>query len=190
LDATDDRRLVGEFLDRKDEGTFREIYRRHTPRLYLLAARLLGHASSGAEDAVQVTWIRASTRLATFRWESTLRTWLSAILVNHCHEIVRARAAEKMNSDGAHRGPPEIASPSARPADRVDLERAVRSLPDDYREVFLLHALEGLTHEEIGALLGIEPGTSKSQLHKARKFLRAALASKREPAPSERNGDA
>jgi RNA polymerase sigma-70 factor (ECF subfamily) len=71
----------------------------------------------------------------------------------------------------------EIAAPQALAAEeRVDLERAIERLPAGYREIFVLHDVEGYTHEEIGGLLGIEPGTSKSQLSRARQRLRTALA--------------
>jgi len=189
LDAMDDRRLVEAFLSRREEGPFRELYRRHTPRLYLLAARLLGGGSGSAEDAVQEAWIRAAERLGDFRWESALLTWLSGIVINRCREILRMRAGAERLPVTVSGDPPKSASPPIRIVDRIGLERAVRSLPGGYREVFLLHDLEGLTHDEIGALLGIDPGTSKSQLHKARRVLRAALAPEGGSATSERNGD-
>ena len=153
-----------------DEAAFRTLYRRHTPALYPLGLRLLGGSAGEAEDAVQETWIRASGRLDAFRGDSSFRTWLSGILVNICREMRRRR--EPANSGQV----PEPAGPGASDALRIDLERAIAALPDGYREVVVLHDVEGYTHEDIGRLLGIDPGTSKSQLSRARRALRASLS--------------
>jgi RNA polymerase sigma-70 factor (ECF subfamily) len=180
-DSKPDQRLVAAFLDRRDERTFVDLYRRHTPALLALARRLLGGAGSGAEDAVQEMWLRAAKGLAGFRWESSLRTWLAGIVIRCCREAIRTRrpgtfvepvdtleepAAATTASDGARTA-----------AVRIDLERALRELPDGYREVLVLHDLEGYTHEEIATQLEIQVGTSKSQLSKARRAIRALLDS-------------
>ncbi len=179
-EKAEDRDLVASFLDGREEAAFRELYRRHTAALFLLASRLLG-GGRGAEDAVQETWIRATARLGHFRWESSLKTWLCGITVNLCREMLRERAAGATTSalpEATAHGHPRHAGGDG--IDRLDLERAIRRLPAGYREVLVLHDVEGHTHEEIAALLQIEAGTSKSQLHKARRAIRAALMS---PAP-------
>lgn len=175
-DFTDktDPDLVERFMRTKDETTFRELYRRHTPYLYLLALRLVGGAVSEAQDAVQDTWLRACKTLSEFAWRSSLRTWLAGILINRVRE---------MNREGARRSeeelPEEFSLPGpARAGEQTDLEQAVARLPAGYRLVLVLHDVEGYTHEEIGARLGISVGTSKSQLHHARKALRAAFQGK------------
>lgn len=146
------------------------LYRTHTPALYRLAWRIGGLTPDVVEDVVQDTWVRAAHKLETFRFESTLRTWLMGILIRRVQEHRRAHA----------RHPPTglvATEPSAAttPDLRVDLERAIAQLPDGMREVFLLHDVEGLTHEEIGRCLGVVAGTSKSQLFEARQRLRAWL---------------
>jgi RNA polymerase sigma-70 factor (ECF subfamily) len=137
--------------------------------------RLLGGNEGDAEDAVQETWSRAVGRLSTFRWEAALGTWLSAILIRHCHERRRRRSSEAPPfddvADTAVDDPTLIAL-----ADRVDLARAVAALPEGYRFVLVLHDIEGYTHEEIATLAGIEVGTSKSQLSRARRSVRRRLA--------------
>jgi RNA polymerase sigma-70 factor (ECF subfamily) len=77
-----DRVLVDKFTRDRDEHTFRELYRRHTPALYRLALRLLAGKETNAQEAVQETWIRACRLLAVFQWKSSLRTWLCGILIN------------------------------------------------------------------------------------------------------------
>jgi RNA polymerase sigma-70 factor (ECF subfamily) len=150
------------------------LYRAHTPSLFRLAVRILGRGGPDAEEAVQNTWMRAVQGLHSFRWESSLRTWLAGITIHACREILRARTREK-----AMMGTPssvEPAMPEPMPGAKIDLERIVAGLPDGYREILVLHDIEGFTHEEIARLLHIEPGTSKSQLSRARRLLRASLA--------------
>lgn len=169
---SEDRALADAVLRARDEAAFRTLYRRHTPALYRLALRLGGGDGPWAEELVQRTWIRAVEGLGSFGWRSSLPSWLGGIAINCARELWRdARTrgeTDLVDEIGAPR------SPAAE--ERVDLERAIERLPAGYREVFVLHDVEGYTHEEIGGLLGIEPGTSKSQLSRARLRLRAALA--------------
>lgn len=167
-----DRVLVERFVRTKGEATFRELYRRHTPSLYLLALRLVGGSESEAQDAVQDTWLRACKSLPGFEWRSSLRTWLTGILINRVREMDRARGRrneEELSEECAQR--------TAQPRERVELEEAIARLPTGYRHVLVLHDVGGYTHEEISARLQISVGTSKSQLHHARKVLRAILNS-------------
>jgi RNA polymerase sigma-70 factor (ECF subfamily) len=172
----EDRDLAAALARSGDEAAFRALYRRHTPALSRLALRLGGGDEPWAEELVQRSWIRAVEGLGAFGWRSTLSTWLGGIAINCARELWRegrgrgeASLAEEQNQVPGPRG-----SPSG-PEDRIDLERAIERLPHGYRQVFVLHDVEGYTHEEIGGLLGIETGTSKSQLSHARRRLRAAL---------------
>jgi RNA polymerase sigma-70 factor, ECF subfamily len=169
-----ERKLVEEFLKTKDEQVFREIYRRHAPALYLLALRLVGGSETEAEDAVQETWIRACRKLSGFEWKSSLRTWLSGILVNHVRELCRKRSSrnEEELTDAL-----EHAAAIKSSNYGLDLERIISNLPAGYRHVLVLHDIEGCTHEEIARLLEISVGTSKSQLFHARKRVRASFYS-------------
>ncbi|HWS99318.1 MAG TPA: sigma-70 family RNA polymerase sigma factor [Pyrinomonadaceae bacterium] len=174
MDSTDsidgaDRVLAERFVRTGDEATFRELYRRHTRALYPLALRLVGGSESEAQDAVQDTWLRACKALHGFEWRSSLRTWLTGILINRVREMSRERGRrgeEELPEDYSRRGD------TARPGERVDMEHAISHLPAGYRHVLVLHDVEGYTHEEISARLEISVGTSKSQLHHARKVLR------------------
>jgi RNA polymerase sigma-70 factor (ECF subfamily) len=164
-----DRALVEAFLASRDERSFLALYRCHTPALYRIARRLTGSASD-AEDAVQDAWLRAVRGLPAFEWRSSLRTWLTGILLNRCRELMRhnGRGAPPLPLDDAVGG-------ELRPEPALDLARAVDGLALGYRTVFVLHDVEGYTHEEIGDVLGVDPGTSKSQLSRARRAIRAAL---------------
>jgi RNA polymerase sigma-70 factor (ECF subfamily) len=163
-----ERALAERFAGSRDERAFRELYRLHTPRIYRIASRLLGDPS-GAEDVVQETWIRAAQGLPGFRWEARLSTWLAGIAINRCRETLRERrrGVSPGSETSLGRGPSE--------GEKIDLERAVNALPNGYREVLVLHDVHGYTHEQIAALLGIEVGTSKSQLSRARRTVRETL---------------
>jgi len=171
LDSDD--RILAEAVVAGDELAFRQLYGRHTPRLYCLVLRLLGGVEADAEDVVQEAWIRATDRLDSFRWEASFGSWLSAIGLNVARELLRKRTRRR---EDEWDGESEVAPP--RPLERlepVDLERALARLPDGYRTVLVLHDVEGFRHDEIAEQLGIAPGTSKSQLFHARRAMRVLL---------------
>lgn len=166
-----DQRLVRKFLRTRDERSFRELYRCHTPNLYPLALRLVGGSESDAQDAIQDTWIRACKGLERFEWKSSLRTWLTGILLNCVRES---------NRDRQRRNEEELSDDYSKDtvgyhSTTIDLEQVITRLPTGYRHVLTLHDVEGYTHEEIATLLEITAGTSKSQLYHARKALRSVL---------------
>lgn len=166
-DRDHDRELVERFLSTGEESAFRRLYRRHAPALFRFATRLAGGREDG-EDLLQETWIRAAAALPRFRWDSALRTWLCGIAVHRWREVARGRARRSAPIPSF----PETASAPGPPAEAaLDLERAIESLPTGYREVLVLHDLHGYTHEEIAGMLGVETGTSKSQLFRARRAL-------------------
>ena len=108
--------------------------------------------------------MRAVSALPRFGWRSSLRTWLCGFVVNCCREIRRSVPPD-----------PQVPRYARNDVVNVDLERAIAELPDAAREVFVLHEIHGHTHEEVGEILGIDAGTSKSQLHHARRALREFL---------------
>jgi RNA polymerase sigma factor (sigma-70 family) len=169
--AQADRELVEAVVINGDERAFRELYRRHTPRLYQLVLRLV-ESEQDAEDIVQEAWIRATEAAANFRWESGFGTWLTGIAINRVRELLRKR------NRWPALGLDAIAEPESKPehvGERIDLERALGMLPVGYRTVLVLHDLEGYRHEEIAEQLGIAAGTSKSQLFHARRYVRTLL---------------
>ena len=154
--------------DRSDRA-FSALYDRHAPAMYALAFRLLGGRAADAADALQDAWTRAIPRLDTFRRESSLRTWLCGFVVNCCRERFRGPILVALDDDARNHIAPGIT------VDTIDLERALAALPDGYRAIVVLHDIEGYTHREIGGALGIDEGTSKSQLSRGRAALRRSL---------------
>lgn len=161
-----------------DMDAFETIYRQHAPRIYSLAARMSGSAADG-EDLLQEIFLQAYRKLPTFKGDAALGTWLYRLALNYCLDHVRSRRARMDKVTDSLEADDDRQPPDSRrdtPIARMDLERAIAKLPDGCREVFVLHDVEGFDHREIGELLGIAEGTSKSQVFKARAKLRALLA--------------
>lgn len=156
-----------------DADAIRELYRRHAPRVFAVVRRLAGDDAL-AEDWAQEAWIRALRALPSFRGDARFSTWLHRIAVNSALHGKRWRN---------RRAGDEVSLPLTLPAQersdgavlRIALERALDTLPPGMRQVLVLHDVEGYTHDDIAAALGISPGTSKSQLFKARSRMRKAL---------------
>lgn len=171
-----DRILVDRFLKHRDERDFRVLYRRFTPALAQIVLRFVRGNYADAEEVLQTTWVRAVRGMPGFRWESSLKSWLTGIALNcsreHLRKVRRHDSSEPLDLHGS-------AAPTQPPREisRIELERAIARLPAGYRAVLILHDLEGYTHLEIGSMLGVEEGTSKSQLFRARRALRTRLAS-------------
>ena len=162
-----------------DVEAFEALYRQHAARLYTLACRMAGSAEDG-EDLLQEIFLQVYRKLGSFKGDSAVGTWLYRLALNHCLDYVRSRQAkmskltETLDADTSF-------EPTARretPIARLDLERAIELLPEGCREAFVLHDVEGFDHREVGKLLGIAEGTSKSQVFKARMKLRASLRGK------------
>lgn len=165
MSAPSDADLLTRFLASRDEESFHLLYVAHAGALLLLAARLLGRGGRDAEDVVQEVWLRVADGRAVYGGRASMRTWLCGVVVNCARESRRSSVHPVVDV------PPVSAAPP------VDLERAVRELPEGFRQVLVLHDVYGYTHEEIAALLGIEAGTSKSQLSRARQRVRGRIGS-------------
>lgn len=162
-----------------DAAAFEELYRAHAGRLFNLLTRMAG-SSQDAEDLLQDVFLHAHRKLGSFRGDSSLGTWLYRLAVNQCLDVLRGRqtrmqrATDSLDEEDAPE--PAAASPRIPSAiSRMDLDRAIARLPDGCRTAFVLHDVEGFEHHEVGQMLGISTGTSKSQVHKARMKLRALL---------------
>ncbi|HKV76400.1 MAG TPA: RNA polymerase sigma factor [Gemmatimonadales bacterium] len=170
-----DQELIAGVLD-GDPAAERALYDAHVDRVYRLAWRMTGDAHL-AEDCTQDTFVRAFEKLAGFRGESSLATWLCAIahstVLNALRKTKRFRERETDIETA-----PEQPTPGRRsePDLKERVGQALDKLAPGYRTVFVMHDLEGYTHEEIGETLGIETGTSKAQLSRARARLREMLA--------------
>jgi RNA polymerase sigma-70 factor (ECF subfamily) len=161
-----------------DGPAFEELYQQHATRLYNLAYRMAG-STQDADDLLQDIFLLAYRKLASFRGESSLGTWLYRLAMNHCLDVLRSRQArmghqtDSLDEEGA--APAVSPGPALGAVSRIDLERAIARLPRACRAAFLLHDVEGFGHNEVATLLGISEGTSKSQVHKARLRIRAYL---------------
>ena len=162
-----------------DLAAFEELYRTHAKRLYSLLCRMLGNQAD-AEDLLQDVFLAAHRKLDTFRGDSALGTWLYRLTTNLCLDHIRSRAGRASQVTDSLDDEPWLADATSRgladqAVSRMDLERAIAQLPEGCRAAFVLHDVEGLEHREVGEILGIAEGTSKSQVHKARLRLRALL---------------
>ena len=165
-----------------DTSAFERLYRTHLGRVYNLARRMAG--PEAADEVTQDVFVRVWQKLHTFRGEASFTTWLHRLAVNVIVERFRALGTARDrfladSEDTLERMPGHAGS--SRGSDlRLDLDTAMKRLPPGARAVFVLHDVEGYRHEEIGELLGVSIGTSKSQLHRARMTLRSHLTERRE----------
>ena len=158
---------------RSDTRAFETLYRLHVDRVYGLCLRMTGNVSE-AEDCTQEAFIQAWKTLNKFRGDSAFSTWLHRIAVN----AVLGRMRRSRREQDRVKVVAEIAPAPASIGDSGnlrDLSDAVDRLPEGARHVFVLHAVYGYSHEEAGNMLGIAAGTSKAQLHRARRLLAQQL---------------
>jgi RNA polymerase sigma-70 factor (ECF subfamily) len=152
-----------------DFSAFEALYRRDVGRTYALCLRMTADPAL-AEELTQETFIRAWRKLRSFRGASRFTTWLRRLAINVVLADRRGRGrklAEQVES--------EHLAPALDPGAAIDLESAIAKLPVGARTIFVLHDVEGYRHDEIAGMLGVASGTSKTQLHRARKLLREAL---------------
>ena len=157
-----------------DARAIRSLYDRYAPRVYAVVRRIAADDDL-AQDYAQEAWIRAIRALPTFRGDARFSTWLHRIAVNAALQALRRNATRTKRESPV---PADVAIAPAHSDSllRRRLEQALEGLPEGMRQVLILHDVEGYTHEEIGDVLGVTPGTSKSQLFKARAKMRATLA--------------
>ena len=164
-----------------DGAAFESLYRQHATRLYNLASRMSG-ARGETDDLLQDIFLLAYRKIGSFRGDSSLGTWLYRLAMNHCLDVLRNRQTRMGRQTDSLDEPDAMPATAPAPAlgavSRIDLERAIESLPPACRAAFLLHDVEGFGHQEVGAMLGVTDGTSKSQVHKARMRIRGYLGSR------------
>jgi RNA polymerase sigma-70 factor, ECF subfamily len=168
-----------------DVLAFEELYARHHRRVYSICLRML-HNPTEAEDLTQDVFVQLFRKIGSFRGDSAFTTWLHRMTVNQVLMHFRKRNVklEKVTDEGET--PVQIVTGTENPdkmpiVDRIALQDAVEQLPNGYKNVFLLHDVQGYEHEEVARILGCSVGTSKSQLHKARLKLRKILTKKSNP---------
>jgi RNA polymerase sigma-70 factor (ECF subfamily) len=167
---------------RGDVDAFELLYRQHAGRVYALCLRLAADPVV-ARELVQDTFVKAWDALPRFRADASLTTWLHRIAVNALLERRRGekRRAARVSLAGDEdedEDERDIAGVVIGPdvATAIDLERAIGALPPGVRRAFVLHDVEGYTHEEIATMTGLAAGTLRAQLHRARQLLKRALS--------------
>lgn len=168
-----------------DMSAFEEIYQRHHRRVYSICLRMLQNAYE-AEDLTQDVFIQLYRKVGSFRGDSAFTTWLHRMTVNQVLMHFRKRNVKYEKTTEEGETPDQVVAGTADPekmpiVDKIALENAIDQLPTGYKNVFVLHDVEGFEHEEVARILGCSVGTSKSQLHKARLKLRKLLKKKANP---------
>ncbi len=154
-----------------DTKVFEEVYRRFGDRMKSIAWNHLGNAAD-AEDAVQDTFLKIHRAASTYSGEASFSTWVFRILVNTCYDILRKR--RRRIDEAPIDDEPETVertAPSVDDAKRITLRKLLNELTEQRRTVFTLFEIEGLSHAEIGEILGISEGNSKWILFSTKKEL-------------------
>jgi RNA polymerase sigma-70 factor (ECF subfamily) len=170
--AVDDVALAA----RGDRRAFERLYRAHVDKVFTLCTRMVGERER-AEELTQDVFVRVWEKLGQFRGDSAFGTWLHRMAVN---VVLNDRQAERRRRE---RHDDDIENMDALPHGdalpvpgmSIDLEAAIATLPPGAKKVFVLHDVEGYTHEEIAGMFGVTAGGCKAQLHRARMLLREAL---------------
>ncbi len=174
-DRTENEKSLVSRVRRGDQEAEYALYHRHAARIHRLIFRLCGDEEL-TNELTQDSFVRAFERLEHFRGDSTFGTWLHRIAVNI---TINARRSANRQAQRVASIDEDLPAPAYEALD-PDLERslgdAIEALSVGQREVFVMHALEGYTHVEIGEILGISEGTSKGRLFHARARLRTLLA--------------
>jgi RNA polymerase sigma-70 factor (ECF subfamily) len=157
-----------EVEERERERKLEEIYEDHVAMVYNICYRMFANRAD-AQDATQDVFIKVYKNLEGFRGRSKLSTWIYRITMNYCIDRMRRKKLKTVELKEW------VTSPERDHDVRIQLEKAVASLPASYRGVFVLHDIQGFRHAEIAEILGITPGSSKSLLHRSRVILRKKL---------------
>lgn len=163
-----------------DSRAFEKLYRLHVDRIYGLCCRLCNGDTARADQSTQDAFVRAWEKLGSFRGESRFGTWLHRLTVNVVlgeHRLLKRWVTFEDGTGTEEESAADAAMPLQQEDSglKMDLERALSRLPNGARTVLVLHDIEGYQHEEIASLTGIAVGTSKAQLHRARRLMRGWL---------------
>lgn len=159
----------------RDAAAFERLYRLHVRRVYAVCLRMVANVPR-AEEMTQKAFICVWEKLPLFRGESAFSSWLHRVAVNTVLGDIRAEQRRTKRVFGTEDPAVFETAPTApTPGTRLDLEAAIAKLPTQARAVFVLHDVEGWQHDEIARELGVAVGTTKAQLHRARKLLQEAL---------------
>ena len=160
-----------------DAGAFEVLYRKLVGRIYALCLRM-SRDGQRAEELTQDVFVRAWERLGSFRGESKFTTWLHRLAVNVVLQAGRTKGRRESREELVEDPGDYLKSVRVEfPATRIDLERAIASLPEGARTVVVLRDIYGYKYDEIATMQGVALGTVKAQIHRARKMLKEMLTS-------------
>jgi len=168
-----------------DMAAFEEVYNRHHRRVYSICLRMLQNPTE-AEDLTQDVFIQLYRKIGSFRGDSAFTTWLHRMTVNQVLMHFRKRTVKFEKTTDEGETPDQVVPGTGNPfkmqvVEKLALDHAIEQLPPGYKNVFVLHDVQGFEHEEVARMLGCSVGTSKSQLHKARLKLQKLLKKKANP---------
>lgn len=175
--GVEERALIARAQD-GDHAAYESLYRLNRDRVYGLLWRMSGGQHALAEDLLQEAFVRAWQKLDSFRGDSRFGTWLHRLAVNVAlsDRRTRLRQAGKEVAMDEHVDRTAVGSEDVQAGRQRDLERSIAKLPERARTVLVLYDIEGYQHAEIAEMTGMAVGSSKAQLHRARKLLREELS--------------
>ncbi|HAD13437.1 MAG TPA: RNA polymerase [Saprospirales bacterium] len=174
MDATQTHRdLIERCREGRRDAQF-ELYRLYSRAMYNTALRMVRNPHD-AEDIIQSVFVEVFTKLDSFRYESSIGAWMKRITVNKCINFMKSRRMELTELTASHDKMEQPEKEPDMPFSVEKINKAIETLPDGYRVVFSLYAIEGYDHEEIGQILGVTEATSKSQYSRAKAKLREVL---------------
>jgi RNA polymerase sigma-70 factor, ECF subfamily len=176
-----DSELIHRFQEGNDQA-FGTLMARHERRVYNLAYRMLGNAED-ARDATQDAFLSCFRHLSSFRGDSAFSTWLHRIAVNACYDALR-RHRDTTSLDDRPVEPGSFPDHADQAGTAIDIQRALSSVPPDFRVVVVMHEIQDMPLEDIASILAVPVGTVKSRLHRGRVALGRALSA---GAPREPN---
>ena len=178
-DYRDTHRDIVLGCQRKDRNAQRQLYAHYAQPMYNLCLRMVKH-SHDAEDVLQVAFVHIFAKINTFNFEASISAWIKRVVVNRCIDHLKKRRLLVTDLDLSRHDAAEDSEPEPYDDGGYTVERIKESmlqLSEGYRVVLTLYLFEGFDHEEIGQILGISSGTSKSQYSRARKRLAQLLTS-------------
>lgn len=173
-EKTDQNKII-QRVQNGDRQAFETLYHQHVGRIYSICLRMVAN-DLYAEELTQEVFVRTWDRIQSFRGDGSFDGWLQRLAVNTVLTDLRMQKRRRNHTFTTDNlGRYERDNPAPSPGMRLDLEAAIAGLPSRARLIFVLYDIEGFRHDEIARQLGIAVGTSKTQLHRARKLLREAL---------------
>ena len=172
---------------KNNETAFNELYYRHHGRVYGQCLRILKNTHE-AEDLTQEVFMKLFRKIRSFKGDAPFTTWFHSLTLNEVRMHLRKPLVKHEHTSAEGEVPEQIVLGTQSPrkmaiVDKISIGSAIAQLPDGYKQVLTLHDIQGYTHDEVASILKCSPGTSKSQLHRARLKMRQLLKKRSMPRP-------